>query len=123
MRRDKNDKLWAKVKQELTERDGTTCRLVRILSVNEMAQLRRNAGHRIKILDPAHYIAVSANPDIMYDIDNLVKLNRYSHEMLDSFKDPISGKGISKGEVNKWWYKIVSSYRPQFDNLKMKELI
>lgn len=106
MRRDKNDKQWAKVKSELTKRDGEVCRLVRILSVSDMAMLKRNAGVRLKTLDPAHIFPVSLNTSIMYDVENLVKLNRYSHEMLDGMKHPITGNSITRDEVYKWWKKI-----------------
>ena len=109
MRRDKNDKAWAEVKDKLKKRDGENCRLVRILSVGDMYELRKNAGNRIKILDPAHIYPVSLDSSLMYELVNLVRLNRYSHEMLDSMKDPISGKSITRDEVYRWWKKIAGN--------------
>jgi len=106
MRRDKNDKEWALVKKQLDARDGEVCRLSKVISVAEMFSLRKNAGSRLSILDPAHIYPVSLNATIMYELDNLVKLNRFSHEMLDNMKHPISGKPISKDSVYLWWEKI-----------------
>ncbi len=123
MRRDQNDRAWGEVKIAVKKRDGELCRLVRILSVGDMHELRKRAGSRLNVLDPAHYIPVSASAEHMYDVDNIVRLNRYSHEMLDGFRDPITGKSISKNEVQRWWYKIISSCRPQLDSLRAKGLI
>ncbi len=109
MRRDKNDKAWATVKSAVDKRDGNTCRLVRILSVGDMYALKKNAGNRLNILDPAHIYPVSLSTDIMYEPANLVKLNRYSHDMLDSMKDPITGQHITKDEVYRWWRKIAGN--------------
>lgn len=106
MRRDKNDKEWAKVKHAIKERDGNTCRLVRKLSVGEMYELKQNAGVRYKTLDPAHIYPVSLDTSVMYEPANLVILNRYSHEMLDSMKSPLTGKSIPRSEVYKWWKRI-----------------
>ena len=106
MRRDKNDKKWFQVKKEITKRDGNNCRLVRILSVKDMYLLKKNAGMQLNILDPAHIFPVSLDTSIMYEPANLVRLNRYSHSMLDNMKDPITGKSITRNRVYDWWRKI-----------------
>ncbi len=106
MRRDKNDKAWQKVKLEVSKRDEGKCRLVRIISIGDMYALKKNAGQRLSVIQPAHIYPVSLDTSIMYEAANIVSLNSYSHSMLDSMKDPISGKSISKDEVYRWWKKI-----------------
>lgn len=115
MRRDSNDLEWKKVKFEVRKRDQETCRLIKIVSVSEMFLLKKKAGRLLQILDPAHIIPVSERPDLCYNSDNIVTLNRYSHEMLDNFKHPITGTPINKQEVLAWWKKIAKE--KQWNNL------
>jgi hypothetical protein len=39
--------------------------------------------------------------------ENVVLLNRYSHDALDNCQHPITGVHISKEERDGWWKKIV----------------
>ena len=115
MRRDSKDAAWAKVKRTIYSRDNDSCRLIKTLSVSDMMALKRNAGQRIGVMQPAHIYPVSLMPEIMYEPENLITLNAYSHSMLDSMRDPITGKNISKSEVYKWWEKIAG--KSQWRNL------
>ena len=57
--------------------------------------------------DPAHVFGVGPYPHMCYNQKNVVLLNRYSHECLDSCRDPIRGTPISREERDEWWKKIV----------------
>ena len=56
-----------------------------------------------------------------YDEDNIISLNRYSHENLDSYRDPITGKSITREEVNKWWVRLLKAYPPQWESFISKK--
>ena len=111
MRRDSKDQNWQKVKAEVKARDGLRCRLIKVLSYREMLILKKNAGPFLSGLDPAHYIAVSEDPSIMYIPENIVMLNRYSHTNLDNYRNPITGEPINPEQ-----YKYLK------DNHILKEL-
>lgn len=98
---------WEETRNTVFKRDGNICRLVRILSAKDYLILQRNAKHLLTVLDPAHVIARSRAPNLVYDPNNVVLLNRYSHEMLDSCCNPIDGKRITLQEREEWWMRIV----------------
>lgn len=107
MRRDSNDKKWQDVKQRVFKRD-TSCRLCKVLTPTEFLILKRNAGSLIRQLDPAHIIPVSQESSIMYQSWNIVGLNHWSHGMLDSFRNPVTGDFITSEEAKNWWLRILS---------------
>ena len=123
MRRDSKDLEWKKAKAEVKERDGLRCRLIRVLSYKEMLLLKKNAGPLITPLDPAHYIAVSENPNIMYMPENIVMLNRYSHTNLDNCRNPITGEPITKAEALRWWDRILRGNKVQYNYLKENHIL
>jgi len=105
-RRDSNDEKWIEVKDRLHKRDKSRCRLSRIISAKDALILRHRAGSRIGKIDAAHIFPVSTHPWMVYELNDLVCLNRYSHEMLDTCRDPITGASITHEEVYEWWEKI-----------------
>lgn len=106
-KRGPNDEKWKELVSNVRERDRM-CRLMRILKVSEMYTLKYHApGHVAQILDPAHVVQVSAKPSMRYDEDNVVLLNRFSHENLDNNRCPITGKPIPRIHVHQWWSRIV----------------
>ena len=123
MRRDSNDEQWQAVKKEVYARDKHFCRLCRILTASEMILLRKKAGVYLKILDPAHYLAVSERPDLCYEANNICTLNRYSHSLLDDYRNPITGDYINKEEVKVWWDRILKGNESQYSFLKKEGLI
>lgn len=123
MRRDSNDKQWKEVKDKVYTRDNNRCRLLKVLNIKEALLLQRNAGPYLSQIDPAHYIAVSENPSIMYDPNNICCLNHYSHSNLDSHKDPIDGHSISQREVDSWWIRILKGNEQQYNYLLSNNLI
>ena len=121
-RRSSQDKRWQEVKQKVRERDKSD-RMLRIVTPLEYVVLKKKAGPLINILDPAHYKAVSELPSECYTVSNICLLNRWSHENLDNFRDPVDGHPISKEEVQKWWERIIKSNKDQYQELKGKGLI
>jgi len=106
-RRDSNDPLWKEAKQKVLTRDGGKDRILLILSYKEYLILKKCApANMLATLDPAHIFSVGAHSDEVYNIDNIVTLNRFSHTSLDDMKSPISGKGISREERDNWWERI-----------------
>ena len=69
-------------------------------------------------LDHAHIFPVSLYPEIMYDPDNVVLLNRYSHHNLDDCKHPVTGEQIEKEEWDLYWKKIIGGTK--YNNLLEK---
>lgn len=116
MRRDSNDKEWTRVKKEVSDRDKGVDRIWRCLNLKEALTLKKKGGVLLEKKDPAHIIAVSENENIMYEACNIVTLNRYSHEMLDSFRDPVDGHNITKREVAQWWLRILGTDKKQYND-------
>ena len=127
MRRDSNDKEWTRVKKEVSDRDKGVDRIWRCLNLKEALTLKKKGGVLLEKKDPAHIIAVSENENIMYEACNIVTLNRYSHEMLDSFRDPVDGHNITKKEAIQWWLRILGTDKRQYNDfmelLKSKEIV
>lgn len=85
--------------------------------------LKKRAGHYIQQLDAAHYLPVGEYGEYCYDPDNIVALNHYSHGMLDDYRNPITGKSISKEEVDEWWMRILKGNPDQYRRLIEKGII
>lgn len=106
-RRDSKDTEWQDIKKKVRVRDKNTDRILKVLTAKEFLILTKLAPHSmLEVLDPAHIYPVSTHPQLTYCEDNLVLLNRYSHENLDSMRDPILGRPISHEDVMKWWKTI-----------------
>ena len=106
MKRGADDRLWQDVKAKVRTRDKNRDRLAITLSMKDYLILKKNAGSLINRLDPAHILSVGSRPDLCYVPWNVVLLNRYSHECLDSFRHPVTGKAITKEEAMEWWKRI-----------------
>lgn len=121
-RRDSQDKEWQKVKEVVRKRDRLD-RLQKVLTPAEYSLVRKNAGPLIHILDPAHYLPASKNPELIYKSYNIVLLNRWSHSQLDACRDPITGENISPEERDAWWTRILKGDTNQYEYLRYKGLI
>lgn len=108
-RRSVDDEKWAATREAVFKRDNGKCRLLRVISARDAILLKRNAGQQLQKVDPAHIYPVSKNIPITYELANIVSLNRYSHEMLDSCRHPITGASISKEDVYEWWEQIAGA--------------
>lgn len=123
MRRGADDKKWQATREAVKERDQGVDRLMKVLTYKEGLIVKRKAGPMKNVLDPAHYIPVSKRPDLCYDVSNIVLLNRYSHEALDSSRDPVTNEWISNKQVQAWWKRILKGDLEQYDSLKKRGLI
>lgn len=106
MRRDSNDVEWQAVKKVVFARDRI-CRVIKILTYKEYLILQKNAGSRLSVQDPAHFLPVSTHPELCYNSDNIFRINRYSHDNLDNCRDPVTGKPITREERDNWWKRII----------------
>ena len=79
MRRDSNDKEWARVKKEVSKRDEGVDRILKCLNLKEALTLKKKGGILLDKKDPAHIIAVSENESIMYESCNIITLTIKSH--------------------------------------------
>lgn len=122
-RRDSNDAEWKKTKRIVSKRDKGVCRLMMVVSAGEGLLLKRNSQGMLSVLDPAHYLPVSIRPDLCYDPDNIVLLNRYSHNMLDYSRNPITGGFIDSSETKAWWKRILQGNTKQYKALQDKGII
>ena len=114
-RRDSSDERWQEVKKEVRSRDKTD-RLLKVVTAKEYLKLKKIAAPALlQRLDAAHVFSVSSHPQMCYDADNIILLNRFSHENLDSCKDPITGERISPQERDDWWRRLIGS--EQYDIL------
>ena len=105
-RRSADDQQWKNVKKLVARRDGEKCRLLRVISALDAGILCRNARQQLQTVDPAHIFPVSKNIRLTYEPANIVSLNRYSHEMLDTCRHPITGANITVEQVYEWWERI-----------------
>ena len=106
MRRDKNDLQWQKLKEEVRTRDKGD-RILRVLTVKEALLLQRKVPRvQLEKLDAAHIFPVSIYPDLVYDKNNVVLINRYSHENLDNLRHPVTGDVITYEERQGWWARL-----------------
>lgn len=121
-RRGPDDKEWKEVREKVRQRDKVD-RMLRIVTPVELILLKKKAGPLIHTLDPAHFLPVSARPDLCYKTYNIVLLNRWSHTNLDYYKHPITGEPITKEEVRKWWIRILKGNKSQYEYLKSLNLI
>jgi hypothetical protein len=87
------------------ERDGG-CRLLKVLSSEELSEWQKNQNGLGGILDAAHVFGKSAFPWMRFDERNVVTLNRFSHNCLDTCKSPVNGKAITDEQRKAWWRRI-----------------
>lgn len=110
MRRDKNDLEWKKVKKKVTMRDRGLCRFLRVCPAKDAIALYKIApSNWVERLDHAHICPVSIYPELCYEEDNIVLLNRWSHHNLDDCKHPVTGKPITREERDEFWKRIVGT--------------
>ena len=110
-KRGEDDQMWKSLVQYIRNRDKV-CRLFRVLTIGEMAQLKKLAPRQqLNTFDPAHVIPASVNGTMVYEPKNIVLLNRYSHENLDLNRDPITGKRLTQNQKHQWWSRIVGTQR------------
>lgn len=117
----KVDFSWDNVCEVVTKRDKGKCRLIECLDYDEYQELKKNAGPLKNIIDHAHVIRRTQSLKLKYDSDNIVLLNRFSHSMLDQYRNPLNGKPISKEETVLWWTRIIGLKEYEVLLIKKKE--
>jgi hypothetical protein len=108
----------SKLSALVRERDGG-CRLLRLLSKEEIAEWQRNQNGLGSILDAAHVFGKGAFPWMRFDEKNVVTLNRFSHTCLDTGTSPLNGKAITNDQRMAWWQRIVGE---DWDYLKSQSV-
>ena len=104
----KTDNEWEVAKKRVWERDGGKCRLLSILSPEEVEQAKANTGFFMsQPLDIAHCIRRSQSQKLYYEERNLYLLNRLFHSKLDSYQNPVTGRGMSREDADAWWIRII----------------
>jgi hypothetical protein len=106
----------SKLSAFVRERDSG-CRLLKILTADELAEWEKNNNGLGNILDAAHVFGKNAFPWMRYNDRNVVTLNRFSHSCLDKGKSPINGKAILDEQQKAWWIRIIG--KEEWDYLKM----
>jgi hypothetical protein len=96
----------SKLSAFVRERDGG-CRLLQVLSKEEIAEWEENQNGLGHILDAAHVFGKGAFPWMRFDKKNIVTLNRFSHTCLDTGASPLNGKTITDSQRKSWWQRIV----------------
>lgn len=102
---DKEQSDDSKLSAFVRERDDG-CRLLKLLSADELAEWQKNQNGLGGIFDAAHIFGKNAFPWMRFDKKNVVTLNRFSHNCLDNGKSPINGKTITHEQRKLWWKKI-----------------
>ena len=85
------------------------CRLLKVLTEEELAEWQVNNNGIGLILDAAHVFGKNAFPWMRFDENNVVTINRFSHNCLDMSKSPINGKSITDAQRVAWWQRIAGS--------------
>ena len=108
-RRSNKDSKWIEVKKSVWRRDRSD-KILKILTVKELLLLKKHSDKRLlKILDVSHIFPVSLYPSLTYDLDNLVLLNRWSHNNLDNMRCPLTGEPIDQETREEWWKRLIGS--------------
>jgi len=91
------------------------CQVVQIFNDSEFKEYSHSVGlfywWGLSALDCAHVFGKGAFPHMRYVMDNVVMLNRVSHNWLDTGKSPVNGKQISNEEKINWWKRIIGEER------------
>lgn len=118
----KKEENWQLVRRGVLKRDFYSCRFFVKLTDDEKDLVKLNSYGQYKQIDCAHVFNKQSYPWMKYNSDNVVLLNRYSHGMLDTNKNPITGQYITNDEVKEWWKFIVGKERyERLENIAKKD--
>ena len=104
------DPEWAKVSQQVKERDHDQCRLWAILTPEEKEYCNTEQKQNMyfnKTKGAAHVIARSQSKNLFYSLSNLVWLGWCMHHRIDNMQDPLTGKPMTNEERDNWWIRII----------------
>jgi len=117
------DYKWEEMKEIVFSRDKSKCQLISFLEefnqFDTARELRESAGNLVRTIDPAHIYPRSTCPELKYDPDNVVCLNRFSHSMLDTFRDPVDGRQVLNIEERLLYFQLIVG-EERMERLKLK---
>lgn len=87
------------------------CSLLVLLDEDDKKVLIMNAGPLLYSLDRAHVFGKNAFSWMRFNVENIVWLNRFSHNCLDNGQNPITGQKIRGDDVRAWWELIIGEDR------------
>lgn len=120
-RRTTLDPKWQKCKEIVRKRDKGRCQFQYCISIVEAHKLIVGTQ---KELDPAHILAASDRPELIYNPDNVITLQRYIHRRMDNYENPLTGESISLNEHYYWWWRIKNHKVAEYDeNVNYKDLL
>ena len=119
-RRSSNDPQWSQTKMLVDKRDHKLCRLMRCITVVESKLLKVGSP---KTIDRCHIFKASVFIDHIYNIKNIVSLQRYIHHRMDNYENPLDGTPIDLNETWYWWYRIYMTNTEKYDKDIDYELI
>lgn len=102
---------WEACKAEMQARDGKVCLVWLNASLAERKILKEKSGGQLSTVDAAHIFGKGAYPHMALVSLNICPLNRYSHEMLDNNRDPITGERIGRKGRAMWFATLVGVER------------
>ena len=99
------------VRKKCLERDGGRCQAIAAFSGLEYFRFTELSGGLGDKLDAAHVFGKKAHPHMRFLPENVVMLNRASHNWLDTGRSPVDGRKITAEEKAAWWRRIVGAER------------
>jgi hypothetical protein len=100
------DEEWEACKLKVTELDGDSCRLWECLAQDEKKYLLDKYYDEYiqmsKIIDCAHIVPRSEDISLKYDENNVVKISRYFHSLIDKYLNPVTREKITREERIQW---------------------
>lgn len=120
-RRSSNDPEWQKCKEIVRSRDKGRCQFYKCLSAVEAYSIKAGTQHEI---DPAHIFPASHEPELIYNPDNVISLERWVHRRMDDYKNPLNGDNIDLNEHYYWWYRIfMRKYFAYDESIDYKDIL
>jgi len=98
---------WESLKEIIKLRD-ISCLFIKIATVQELSTLEKKEGWWLqKFTDGAHLISRAEAPSQIYNVNNVILLNRYIHSCLDQFINPLTGESMGIEGKAQWITRIM----------------
>lgn len=94
---------WAECRKRVDKKWGKRCIFEQCISITESKQIILGNPTRI---DRCHILSRSQYPELKYNENNIVPLQRFIHKRMDEYRDPISNEYIDLNKHYYWWYRI-----------------
>jgi hypothetical protein len=101
------DYRWEDLKEEIKLRDSS-CLFTKIATMDELRILESREDWWIsKFIDGAHVVSRAEAPSQIYNVNNVILLNRYIHSKLDQFINPITLEFMGLEGKALWFTRIM----------------